>query len=516
MRALLALKRLIASAALLLALPLSLFATTYEPSTAISLDFRNMNPPVMTHGMQGPGIQLADRSVQLIARPQQLTTWQWQLRSPFVGTRYSTLVMRYRASGLLMSPTDPVLRIESAAPSGISVTLPVVAAADLVQDGRMRELRRDLSQLPDASLISALQFTAVGAPAGGTLDLFDITFETGSHPAATISSRTQGFSVTDSNGKPVAGAEVHYGLLERSNWVAVGRTDPAGKVTLTAPFPGDTALPAEATVEMKDYAPQFIAPIDPANGLALAVKLQPTSEPVGGSRPANMPPPPAQPAETTAPPVPSDYYQQPGYSEPYDYGYYPAYPPYGYGYPGYGYGWPAGYTWSVVVSSNNGHHHHHDKAECRPHATPFAQHPSQPIADPNHKPIPPMKPIRAGSPSSSNAPISVSNSNSNSNPPIVTAPGHAVITAPSFGVVTAPSTPVITAPTKGVNTAPSARSPVSDPPAPRARFSTPSHHDSSPMPVRSSAHSGHFASPGAAPHAMPVSAPHMASAGRAR
>jgi hypothetical protein len=406
-----ALKSLFALVGLLLVLPLSLLATTYEPSTAISLDFRNLNPPVTTPAIQGSDMQIPGRSVQLTALPQQPTTWRWQLRSPFAGTRYSTVVMRYRATGLQMPPAVPVLRIESAMPNAVSTTLPVFTTADLVQDGRMRELRKDLGPLPDGALIVAIQFTAAGAPAGGTLEIFDVTFETGSHPAATISVRAQEFFVTDNAGRPVAGAEVHYGLLERSNWVTVGRTDSAGKVRLTAPFPVDLPLPAEATVEKKDYSPEFIAPINPANAHILDVKLQPTSEPVGGSRPANMLPPPAQPTETTAPPVPSDYYQQSGYSEPYDYGYSPAYPGFG----NYGFGWPAGFAWFVVVS-NGGHHH----ADCRPHSSSFTQNnPSQ--SNPPGKKIlgpPPVKAAPVSATPGGKTPVTFGNH------------GHANVTTP--------------------------------------------------------------------------------------
>ena len=76
-------------------------------------------------------------------------------------------------------------------------------------------------------------------------------------------------AIVDENNRPVSGATVLAGPLERGNWTVQGRTDANGKVSLAvlSPTEGGQAAgmlglvqPIEAAVMRRGFAPQYFPP----------------------------------------------------------------------------------------------------------------------------------------------------------------------------------------------------------------------------------------------------------------
>lgn len=356
------------------------------PETTVQFDLQWLSPPQVTPA----GGQAMARQTPEYTRLQGAAnlggSFTWPLRYAVEVQRYPILTLRYRARDLSVGPTyaNRIMDVQLVDSGGRMNSLTVINYEDLVQDGTVHEIRKDLSQVPADAFIDQMRFNFQGATAGGRLDVYSITLDRGpnSPEPMKFEQRPVEFVVKDAAGNAVPDAEVHLGLLERSNWVALGSTDAAGRValmTLAQVRPDGTIDPVEAVVEHEGNLPQYVAPIKlPASG-PVEVKLSPM--PQAQAQPQVVPPAPAQPV-TQAEPV---YYENPVYVP---------YPVYTYGY-AYSYSTP-GYWWVPTYCvrtrpiawcdhDDRWREHHGDHGDVR-----WYDHP-RPVTPPSRNGPPPIK-----------------------------------------------------------------------------------------------------------------------------
>ena len=405
MRQLLLLAALAALFLLLMAIPAHGAAAVldpYSPDRCVTLDIPWMSPPTVvpqtgsaSSGVMDQGVAMQDSS------PDQGANFTWKLRYPIELQRWPILVLRYRASSLGQGATyqDRVLQLDLRSGPTVFQTVTAIRLNELILDGALHEVRRDLRGMAGGSMVEAIRFTFQAAAAStGRLDVVQMQFEQSPEVAAgePMAQATVPFTVKDAAGNPLAGAEVRVGILERSNWTTIGQTGRDGQVTLvTTPGPGfggSSSAPVEAAVVRNGYLTEYVAPIQTTGGNAgIQVTLKPATQ--AEARPAAVIPAPTESTTATAydggaaTNAPAVIY--PGrYDNGYNYGngYYDS--GYGYGYSGYGYyggyygpyasgwwipwncwpttAWWGGFGAAIVVS--NGHHghdcddygHHHD------------------------------------------------------------------------------------------------------------------------------------------------------------
>jgi uncharacterized membrane protein YgcG len=358
----------------------------YSPERCVALDIPWMSPPTVIPQTGSASSRVMDQGVAMQdSNPDLGANFTWKLRYPIELQRWPILVLRYRASSLAQGTTyeDRVLQLDlRTGPTGFQ-TVTAIKLNELTLDGALHEVRRDLRGVAGGSMVEAIRFTFHGVTAGiGRLDVVQMQFEQPAN-AATGDALVQAavpFIVKDTAGRPVAGAEVRVGILERSNWTTIGQTGRDGQVTLAATMApgigGKSSAPVEAAVVRNGYLTEYVAPIQaPVGEGGIQVTLKPVTQAVEAPAAAA---PPLQPATASgydsgagwvAPTVayPPPVYDN-GYSYANDY-YYDS----GYGYYGpYASGWwipwhcwpitPWGDIGAIVVVSNrdrNHDDHHH-------------------------------------------------------------------------------------------------------------------------------------------------------------
>ena len=391
MRQLLILMALAALFLLLIAIPAHGAAAVdpYSPGRCVTMDIPWMSPPTVIPQTGSASSQVMEQGVAMQdSSPDLGANFTWKLRYPIELQRWPIVVLRYRASNLGQGTTyeDRVLQLDlRSGPTGFQ-TVTAIRLNELILDGALHEVRRDLRGVAGGSMVEAIRFTfQAKAASTGRLDVVQMQFEQPADAAAgePLPQAAVPFIVKDAAGNPVAGAEVRVGILERSNWTTIGQTGRDGQVTLmTTPGLGvggnSTAL-VEAAVVRNGYLTEYIAPIQtPAGNEAIQVTLKSATQDAATPAAVSSAPPTTQSSSPPESAAAAGYDSGEltntptvAYPRMYDNGYYDS----GYGYYGGSYGpyasgwwipwncWPTT-TWggfgAVIVVSNGHHGHDHD------------------------------------------------------------------------------------------------------------------------------------------------------------
>ncbi len=251
-------------------------AAPLPPDKAVLLDFAWLSPPMISPSSAWGDVVRVGDVIRLASRPGATQPqFAWSLRYPVPAEEYPTVVLRYRASRIGQANL-PVLAVETSQGQAI----PIAQAQDLLQDGSVRELRKQIGKVPPGTMISRFIFAL--PPAVARLDIIELRFEAdGAAPKVPIAQQVQ-LVVVDEYNQPVVNADVIIGPLERINWQARGRTDANGRLMLSVVSPGASgtaagllglAQPAEAAVMRPGFTPQYIPSIQLQPGELLAVRL---------------------------------------------------------------------------------------------------------------------------------------------------------------------------------------------------------------------------------------------------
>lgn len=310
MRQLLLLLALVALFLLFIAIPAHGAAAVdpYSPGRCVTLDIPWMSPPTVIPQTGSASSQVVDQGVAMQDSGSDLgANFTWNLRYPIELHRWPIVVLRYRASGLAQATTyeDRVLQLDlRSGPTGFQ-TVTAIRLNDLILDGALHEVRRDLRGVAGGSMVEAIRFTfQAGAASTGRLGVVQMQFEVPADASAgePLAQATVPFIVKDAAGKPLAGAEVRVGILERSNWTTIGQTGQDGQVTLvTTPglgVGGNSPAPVEAAVVRNGYLTEYVAPIQTtADNAAIQVTLKSATQ---ATAPAAVTPAPTESTTATA------------------------------------------------------------------------------------------------------------------------------------------------------------------------------------------------------------------------
>ncbi|GEM_PF-3890116 len=255
------------------------------PEAAVQFDLQWLSPPQVTPAGGQAAAQQTSEYTRLQGVANVGGSFAWPLRYAVEVQRYPILTLRYRARDLAVGPTyaNRIMDVQLVDSGGRMNALTVINLEDLVQDGVVHEIRKDLSQVPADAFIDQMRFNFQGGTSGGRLDIYSIALDRGSNSPEPLrfEQKQVEFVVKDAAGNAVPDAEVHLGLLERSNWVALGSTDDVGRIrlmTLAQVRPDGTIESVEAVVERPGSLPQYVAPIKLPAGAPIEVKLSPVAQ----------------------------------------------------------------------------------------------------------------------------------------------------------------------------------------------------------------------------------------------
>ncbi len=261
---------------------------SFSPETTVDLNLRWLSPPQVSPQNGQAVAEQTEGAVRITARyhPDGVDL-TWPLRYAVPVRNYPTVTLRYRASDLLPHPGtgDTFLRMSLLNPAGEVAEAVVAYHTELIQDGMVHEIRKDLGEEAGDSAITDVSFLFNAPDSSGQLEILGLRFEQGpASPAPFLHPREDvEFIVTDAAGTPIADAEVHAGLVERANWTRVGTTDAAGQSAFPVVRPvrpdGTIVDPVEAMVLKPGFIPQYVAPIEFPRTGPVRVRLTSAAQP---------------------------------------------------------------------------------------------------------------------------------------------------------------------------------------------------------------------------------------------
>lgn len=169
-----------------------------------------------------------------VDQPNKSHVWTYDLHLPIPVDRYPILVLTYRAERVRSGPGYVLWLDDGRGPAGGGFV--AVQPRDLVDDGRVHQVRRDMRTLKPKGDIVGM---ALGAPAGsktpGILELVGLRFE--APPGAPAHGTPPDdlpvhVRVVDPDGGPLAGATVTVDV-ERTNFARRARSNAAGLAVVT-------------------------------------------------------------------------------------------------------------------------------------------------------------------------------------------------------------------------------------------------------------------------------------------
>ena len=206
----------------------------------------------------------------IVDEPNRANMWVYRLSQTFDLGSYPILVFQYRASNVNRWSTKSALYFSLRKGAGKSVK--ILSDRDIISDGKVHEVRKDLRELGAAGLLDYIAVGTMSEAGGpGTLDVYSLRFEAESGKGREIKQAIPiTVAVTDSLGKPVEGARV---TLD-PEWVNIaesGTTDFKGSVVLHPR--GDGSIKHSILVEKKGLPPaQKVWAGDGAQRLSIRMK----------------------------------------------------------------------------------------------------------------------------------------------------------------------------------------------------------------------------------------------------
>ncbi len=267
---------------LALALPSWAVAATLPPEAAIELDLRWLSPPQVSPQTGAATAEMHQKFTRLSSRfVPEGASFTWPIRYAIPVRQYPIVVLRYSARNLFAAPGErsTLLQMNLAHENGTNTPAIIVEMQEIVQDGVVHEIRKDLSRVGGDSAIDSITFSFNAISEGGRIDIYELRFEPGPGgvaPFALPREQVQ-FLVKDASGNVIPDAQVRAGLTERGNWTSIGNTDGNGQVTMQIVRPmrpdGSMEDPVEAMVLKDGFVPQYVAPIEFPRGGPVEVTL---------------------------------------------------------------------------------------------------------------------------------------------------------------------------------------------------------------------------------------------------